>query len=95
MSESTSAPVTDAVAIPAPAFNVWPELLSVAAMVSVEVAVVGLTVRELFQLEKGSVVASAQHSTANLPIVIGGKLVAWGEFQVVGEHLAMRVAELN
>ncbi|MGA8220416.1 MAG: FliM/FliN family flagellar motor switch protein [Candidatus Acidiferrales bacterium] len=94
MAETLLAPAVDSAATPAPALDVWAEMLSVSATVSVEVAIVGLTVRELFRLEKGSIVASSQLSTANVPVVVGGKLMAYGEFQVVGENLALRVAEL-
>ena len=69
-------------------------LLLIPTTLSVESQIVTLTVRELFQLEKGSVVASAQAAGANVPLYIGKKLIAWGEFQVVGENLALRVAEL-
>jgi flagellar motor switch/type III secretory pathway protein FliN len=94
MPETQIAPAKDLTAGPPPALDIWAEMLSVSARVSVEVPIVGLSVRELFRLERGSVVTSAQLSTANVPVLIGGKLVAYGEFQVVGEKLAMRVAEL-
>jgi flagellar motor switch/type III secretory pathway protein FliN len=94
MAENPQAPVLDVATNVAPALDVWGEILSVTAMVSVEVPIVGLTVRELFRLEKGFIIASSQFSTANVPMIIGGKLVAYGEFQVVGENLALRVAEL-
>jgi flagellar motor switch protein FliN len=69
-------------------------MLLVPTTLSVEVQVVNLNVRELFRLEKGSVVASVQTAGANVPLYVGKKLIAWGEFQVVGENLALRVAEL-
>ena len=92
--ERPQTPAIEVAANPAPPLESWPEMLAVSAMVSVEVQIVGLTVRELFRLEKGSIVASSQFSTANVPLVIGGKLIAWGEFQVVEDTLAWRVAEL-
>jgi flagellar motor switch/type III secretory pathway protein FliN len=79
---------------PALLVDPWDGLLHVPTMVSAEVEVVGLTVRELFRLEKGSIVSTAQVSGANIPLYVGGRLVAWGEFQVVGDLLAVRVAEL-
>lgn len=69
-------------------------LSRVPAFLTVEVPVVGLTVRDLFRLEKGSIIATAQSTGANVPLRIGGRLLAWGEFQVAGERLALRVAEL-
>lgn len=62
--------------------------------ISAEAKVTGLTVRELFRLEKGSIVTTLQSASANLPLYAGNKLFAWGEFQVSGERLAVRVGEL-
>jgi len=64
------------------------------AAVTVEVPVVALTVRDLFRLEKGSIVVTSQPSGANVPVQIAGTLVAWGEFQVFADRLAVRLAEL-
>jgi flagellar motor switch/type III secretory pathway protein FliN len=72
----------------------WGELLLVTTLASVDVPIARLTVRELFRLHSGSVLAAAQLSGAHVPLSIGGKIFAWGEFQVLGEHLVLRVAEL-
>lgn len=72
----------------------WGELRFVNVTVSVDVPVVRLTVRELFRLEKGSIVVSAQQSGANVPVKIGETFLAWGEFNVMDAALALRVVEL-
>jgi flagellar motor switch/type III secretory pathway protein FliN len=72
----------------------WGELLQVPTTVTVDVPIAKLTVRELFRLQKGSVLASAQVSGVQVPIVVSGRLIAWGEFQVSGDHLALRIVEL-
>jgi flagellar motor switch/type III secretory pathway protein FliN len=69
-------------------------MLSVHATLSVEVSIVRLTVRELYCLEKGSLVGSSAASGENVPLLAGGKLIAWGEFQVIRDNLALRIAEL-
>jgi flagellar motor switch/type III secretory pathway protein FliN len=98
MASGPSAPTITAPATgevrPAEIASDWGELLLVATVVMVEVPVAKLTVRELFRLHAGSVVAASQLSGAHVPVVVGGKVFAWGEFQVVGEHLALRIAEL-
>ncbi len=98
MAASLSVPTIAAAAAgaarPAEVAADWGELLLVATVVTVEVPVTKLTVREVFRLHVGSVLGAAQLSGAHVPLLIGGKLIAWGEFQVVGEHLALRVAEL-
>jgi len=84
----------EAVAAPALSADPWPEMLTVTTTLSVEVPVMNMTVRELFRLDKGSIVASSKSSTSNVPLFVGKKMIAWGEFQVVGETLALRLAEL-
>ena len=69
-------------------------LLDIVAAICVEAPVEGLTVRHLFRLGKGSIVGTSQLSGGNVPLRVGGQLLAWGEFQVAGERLAVRVAEL-
>jgi flagellar motor switch/type III secretory pathway protein FliN len=64
------------------------------ARVAVEVPVVALTVRDLFRMEKGSIVATSQPSGANVPVHAARALIAWGEFQVFGDKLAVRLAEV-
>jgi len=73
----------------------WGELRFVTVTVSVDVPIVGLTVRELFRLEKGSIVVSGQQSGANAPVKIGETVLGWGEFYVVDDTLALRVVELE
>jgi flagellar motor switch/type III secretory pathway protein FliN len=68
--------------------------LHVPVSLRVEVPLVALTVGDLFRLDKGSIVSTGQLTGANVPLRVGGRLLAWGEFQVIGEHLAVRVAEL-
>jgi len=62
--------------------------------ISVEARVVGLTVRELFRLEKGSIVATLSSANASLPLYAGKKMIAWAEFLVSEEKLGVRIAEL-
>jgi len=93
MADSQTAAVAPRQA-PAPPADAWPEMLRVHATLSVEVPIVQLTVRELYRLEKGSVVASGAPAGENVPLLAGGKLIAWGEFQVLGDNIALRIAEL-
>lgn len=100
MAPSTSTAVVEpsvqaAPSVPAAtASDPWAGFLHVSTIVAVDAAIVGLTVRELFRLERGSIVATAQPVESNVPLRAGGSLIGWGEFQVVGEKLAVRVAEL-
>jgi flagellar motor switch/type III secretory pathway protein FliN len=95
MADAQPAKVPEVHANIPPSGDPFAQVMLVPATLTVEVPVVNLSVRELFRLEKGSVVASAQSAGANLPLFVSKKLIAWGEFQVVGENLALRVAELG
>ena len=90
---TVSAPTMPAAALPG-ANEPFAAFLHIPAPVTVEVRVVALTVRDLFRLEKNSIVATSQSAGANIPVHIAKALVAWGEFQVFGERLAVRLAEL-
>ena len=98
---AAAAPASAAAALAAPAsaalakpIDLWPQLLFVSTSLSVHVPLLNLTVRELFRLDKGSIVASSQPSGANVPLCVGARVIAWGEFQVFGDNLALRIAEL-
>ena len=92
MAAATTSP-SDAAALPA-AHDPFNGFLHIPAPLRVEVLVVKLTVRDLYRLEKGSIVKTSQPSGANIPVRVAGTLVAWGEFQVFGDKLAVRLAEL-
>lgn len=92
MATASAAPVLAPV-LPGPN-DVFAGFLHIPAPVSVEVPVVALTVRDLFRLETGSIVTTSQSAGSNIPVQIAKTLVAWGEFQVFGDKLAVRLAEL-
>jgi flagellar motor switch/type III secretory pathway protein FliN len=72
----------------------WSELLRATGTLSVDLAVVGLTVRELYRMVPGALVATPVLEAATVPVRLNGQLIAFGEFQVVGERLAVRIAEI-
>ncbi len=55
---------------------------------------VGFTVGSLLRLKEGSLVQTATHQSTDLPLNVNGVLMAWTEFEVVGERLAARITEL-
>lgn len=79
---------------PSPASESWGELLLVKATVAADLAIANLTVGDLFRLERGSILATSHLSGTNVPLLVGGRVLAWGEFQVNGETLGVRVAEM-
>lgn len=61
--------------------------------VTLEIPVVSFTIGDLLALSPGSIVQSACHHTSDVPLRVNGVLVGWTEFDVVGEHLAVRITE--
>ncbi len=61
---------------------------------ALEVPVVGFTVGYLLNLREGSLVQTACHQSTDIPLQVNGTLMAWTEFEVVGERLAARITDL-
>jgi flagellar motor switch/type III secretory pathway protein FliN len=61
---------------------------------ALEVAVVGFTVGSLLKLVQGSLVQTSCHQSMDIPLQVNGILMAWTEFEVVGERLAARITDL-
>lgn len=60
---------------------------------TLEVPVVNFTIGDLLSLQKGSIVETACHHTSDLPLRVNQLLIAWTEFEVVGDRLAVRITE--
>ena len=58
------------------------------------VRVPSFCVRDLLALETGTVVETEQDHAQDVPVRSGGALLAWGEFEVVNEALAVRLTRL-
>lgn len=61
---------------------------------ALEVEVVGFTVETLLNLAQSSLVKTACHQSADIPLRVNGILMAWTEFEVVGDRLAARITDL-
>jgi len=61
---------------------------------ALEVPVVDFTVGYLLKLRPGSLVQTSCHQSADIPLQVNGVLMAWTEFEVVGERLAARITDL-
>ena len=61
---------------------------------ALEVPLVNFTVGYLLQLQPGWLVQSSTHQSSDIPLHVNGILMAWTEFEVVGERLAARITDL-
>jgi flagellar motor switch protein FliN len=84
-------PESAAAVKPTPA---WPEVQLLPCNLTVDLALPGLRVRDLLQLEAGWVIDSHWQVSADVPLRVNGELVAWSEFEVVGDRLAVRLTEV-
>ncbi|MFZ1130247.1 MAG: FliM/FliN family flagellar motor C-terminal domain-containing protein [Terriglobales bacterium] len=61
---------------------------------SLQIPIVDFTVGDLIRLGKDSIVETGCPSTSDIPVRVNGLLVAWSEFEVIGNRLALRITEL-
>jgi flagellar motor switch protein FliN/FliY len=72
----------------------WHVLARVPQNLTALIPLPAFTVRDLLTMEKGRVIASSVLTTEMIPIRIGAVRIAWGEFEVVDQALALRIAKL-
>ncbi len=61
---------------------------------ALDLPVVNFTVGSLLALTNGSLVETACHQSTDIPLRVNGLLMAWTEFEVVGERLAARITDM-
>jgi len=61
---------------------------------SLEVPVSQFSLGDLLRLQKGSVVSTAVPSTDEVPLSVNQQLIAWIQFEMIGDRLAARITEL-
>lgn len=69
-------------------------VIDVPLRVTVEIGKTKMLVREVLQLNKGSVIPLDRMSGDSTDILVNGRLIARGEVTVVDDSLAVRVIEL-
>jgi flagellar motor switch/type III secretory pathway protein FliN len=74
--------------------QLWDEAGWLPCQLSIELAVHHFTVRDLLKLEANTILDTQNTSVADLPVRVNRELIGWAEFEVVGQHLAVRLTEL-
>jgi flagellar motor switch/type III secretory pathway protein FliN len=72
----------------------WQMVSRIPASLSVAVPVRGLRVARLLALEAGQVVASNWATTEDVPLAAGNIRLAWGEFEIANQRLALRITRI-
>ena len=77
-----------------PAADPWVRVDSLPCLLTIEISVPGFTVADLVNLERGRIIASRWTVGQDVPLRINDALIAWSEFEVVQNRLAVRLTEL-
>lgn len=72
----------------------WDRVSRLSCELTVELAVSNFRVRDLGLLRAGRVLDSGWSLGREVPILANGLRLAWGQFEVVGRNLAVRLSEL-
>lgn len=72
----------------------WARARNLACELTVELALPGIRVRDLVSMRTGTVIESHWQVSADVPLLVNGVLLAYGEFEVVVGRLALRLTEL-
>lgn len=72
----------------------WQGFEGLPCVASLQVEVPRFTVGDLLRLAPGSIVETECTAGSDLPLLLNNSLIAWTEFELVGEKLAVRVTEL-
>jgi flagellar motor switch/type III secretory pathway protein FliN len=72
----------------------WAQALTLSCKLTLDMPLPGFRVADLLGLRPRSVINSHWRAGADVPLRVNGKVIACGEFEVVGDHLAVRLTEL-
>jgi flagellar motor switch protein FliN len=78
----------------APAADSWARVEMLPCLLSIEIPVPNFTVADLVTLTAGRLVDTRWTVGEDVPLRINGELIAWSEFEIVNNHVAVRLTEL-
>jgi len=81
--------------VEAPSRDKWEHVREMTCNLSVELPVPGFRVRDLIRLQPQAVIDTRWSVGNDVPLRINGELLAWCEFEVIENHLAVRLTELG
>jgi flagellar motor switch/type III secretory pathway protein FliN len=82
------APVAD------PLADRWLRVEALPCLLAVEISVPNFTVADLVHLERGRIVATRWTVGQDVPLRVNDELIAWSEFEIAQNRLAVRLTEL-
>jgi flagellar motor switch protein FliN/FliY len=90
------APIADPHADPlaGPLAERWLRVEPLPCLLTIEISMPGFTVADLVHLGAGRIIATRWTVGQDVPLRINGELIAWSEFEIVQNRLAVRLTEL-
>jgi flagellar motor switch protein FliN/FliY len=86
--------VPAAVPLADPLADRWRRVESLPCVLTVEIPVPSFTVADLVHLQRGRIVATRWTVGQDVPLRVNGELIAWSEFEIAQNRLAVRLTEL-
>jgi flagellar motor switch/type III secretory pathway protein FliN len=74
--------------------DVWVPVLTLPCKLTVDLPLPGFTVADALRLQPNSVINSRWRVSSDLALRLNGEVIARGEFEVAGRHLALRLTDL-
>ena len=74
--------------------DLWEDAGKLPCLLTIDLPLRSFTVRDLLQLERGTIVESKNANGAHVPVAVNSRLLGWAEFEVVEDRLAVRMTEL-
>ena len=71
----------------------WGPMLELPCELTLDLLVPKFTVGDLLRLQPGAVLETAWANGNDVPVRVNGELIAWAEFEVLGNRLAVRLTE--
>ena len=71
----------------------WSQVLELSCELTVQLRITGFKVRDLIQLAPQMVINTKSSITSDVPTLVNGTLLAWSEFEVVADRLAIRITD--
>jgi flagellar motor switch protein FliN/FliY len=72
----------------------WPMISRMPVVLAVSIPVSSFTVRDLLGLHPGETIETVWGAIREIPLKVGEVQVAWGEFEVVEQRMALRLTRL-
>jgi flagellar motor switch protein FliM len=72
----------------------WSTLSQLSVLLTVHIHLQRIKVRDLLRLDRGQLLESSWSQTTDVPVAVGDRRLCWGEFEVSGQQIGVRVTQL-